>query len=122
MKSFAVQRKVNDELYRRGDDEPWDYELALETALRERDELLEKHPELCKLQDEIDMRLAEAESFEERMEILGSLIGEKLNHLYDECSELESLCSKIGVKAEFPITRFKRSCLSRNLKLIENKE
>lgn len=120
MKSLAIRKQELFEL--ECDDSNWDYKTALKNAIQERDALLNKHPELQELQDEVDRRLASASCFEERMKILGKLIGDRLNRLYDECVKLENLCTQVGIKVDIPITHFKRSQLTRNVMLIENKE
>ncbi len=97
-------------------DQAWDPEAALEEALQERDQLLKTNPELHDLQNEIDRLLAHENSFEERMNLLGNLIGQKLNVLYDECRKLEDICHSVGIQAELPITRFKRSLDVKKLK------
>ena len=83
----------------------WDYKKALLKALKERDLLLKKRPELFLFQKEIDNKLQNIESFEDRMEILGTMMGAKLNVLYDECFKLNAICNKnnIGNSVKFEI-------------------
>jgi predicted nuclease with TOPRIM domain len=100
-------------------DTGWDPEAVLEEALREREKLLSSHPDLAELQAEVDRRLARVDSFEDRMAILGKMIGHRLNRLSDTCEELEALCHDVGIHTELPITRFKKT-LSRNRLLITN--
>lgn len=94
----------------------WDPQAVLEEALRERDRLLSTNPELHELQNEIDSLLSPEDRFEDRMNILGKLIGQRLNILHDECQKLEELCHSVGIQTELPITRFKRSLDVKKLK------
>jgi hypothetical protein len=96
----------------------WDHESVLKAALKERDELLKNKPELNRLQQEIDTLLSNEETFEGRIRILGEMIGSRLNKLNDECIRLETMCSRIGIETEMPITRFKRLYLNRNIRIL----
>lgn len=85
----------------------WDYETALENALREREELLKNNPELKAFQSKIDKTLSETDIFEEKMKLLGKMIGSNLNLLYDKCHTLSEICSEIGIEANLPILEIK---------------
>ena len=54
-----------------------------EKAQRELDLLLEEHPELRKMQEEIDERLIAAGSVENRLNVLSIMIEGKLKELQD---------------------------------------
>ena len=86
----------------------WDYKNALKEALAERDQLLKSRPELIELQKEIDLRLSGVESFEERMTIIGKMIGSSLDNLYNECNILTDICSHIGINTQLPILELKK--------------
>jgi predicted nuclease with TOPRIM domain len=94
----------------------WDAQAVLEEALKEREKLLSKNPELHALQEKIDRMLEGENRFEERMRILGRLIGEKLDELHEECTKLEGLCRSVGIHAELPITRFKKEIEMKKIK------
>ena len=87
----------------------WDYKSALKEALAERDQLLKSIPELTELQKEIDLRLSGVESFEERMTIIGKMIGSSLDNLYNECNILTDICSHIGINTQLPILELKKN-------------
>ena len=74
--------------------EKWDHKKALLKALKERDLLLKENPGLVLFQKEIDSRLQRVSSFEEKMEVLGTMIGNRLNILYEECFKLNTLYKK----------------------------
>jgi len=86
----------------------WDHEAELKKALQERDDLLKKRPELVHLQKEIDHRLTSTESFEERMRILGKMLGTSLEKLYNECSTLADICDHCGIETQIPILELKK--------------
>lgn len=85
----------------------WDHEDALEKAIAERDALLKKRPELQKFQKVIDESLEGVEKFDDRMKILGKMIGSSLDHLYNECRTLDELCNEIGIETNIPILELK---------------
>lgn len=99
----------------------WDPDAVLQEALRERERLLKNHPELSELQDELDRRLESVDDFEDRMKIIGRMIGNRLNRLNDECEKLETLLHDVGIDTEFPITRFKKALNTRSF-LLEDDE
>ena len=87
----------------------WDYKNALKEALAERDQLLKSRPELIELQKEIDLRLSGVESFEERMTIIGKMIGSSLDNRYNECSILADIYSHICINTQLPILGLKKN-------------
>lgn len=97
----------------------WDPDAVLEEALKERERLLTDHPELARLQADLDSRLENVDDFESRMKVIGRMIGNRLNRLTDECEKLEDLLDDVGIDVELPITRFKQSLRSRTF-LLEN--
>lgn len=100
----------------------WDPDAVLKEALKEREKLLKEHPELSKLQDELDRRLENVDDFKERMKIIGRMIGNRLNRLNDHCDELENLLRGVGINAELPITAFKKSLVSRTFLLDDDRD
>ena len=98
----------------------WDPDAVLKEALKERDRFLAEHPELARLQEELDRNLESVENFEDRMRIIGKMIGQRLNQMNDECEKLETMLDDMGIHAEFPITRFKQSLQARKTFLIED--
>lgn len=102
-----------------GKKKEWNPEAVLEEALKEREKLLKSRPELQELQAEIDRRLDGVEKFEDRMAILGKMIGSRLNRLSDNCDRFESLCHDIGIQTELPLTQFKKSLSKQSLFLTD---
>ena len=100
----------------------WDPDAVLHEALKERERLLKNHPELSELQDELDRRLESVDDFEDRMRIIGRMIGNRLNRLNDECEKLESLLHDVGIDTEFPITQFKKALNSRTVLLGDDED
>ena len=64
-------------------------------ALEERDSFLENHPNLKEFQKEIDRLLQNAGSFENRMAVLGILMGAKLKDLQLQLCKLESITTGV---------------------------
>lgn len=58
-------------------------------AQRELDLFLEQHPELRKMQEEIDERLIAAGSVENRLNVLSIMIEGKLKELHEQLSALK---------------------------------
>ena len=79
--------------------EKWDHKKALLKALKERDLLLKEKPGLVLFQKEIDSRLQRVSSFEEKMKVLGTMIGSRLNILYEECFKLNTLYKTYSIKS-----------------------
>ena len=79
------------------EEEKWDYRAALKKALYERDALLEKNPNLKKLQFAIDQNLAGVSKFEDRMQILGKMIDSNIKTLFTEWSKLQNLCDRADI-------------------------
>jgi len=96
----------------------WNYEAALKTALKEREELLKTNPQLRWLQDEIDESLTSVDDFQERMQILGTMMGNKLGELHKECNKLAAICEDLDVDSNLPILNIKQNLI--NLKKIKN--
>jgi hypothetical protein len=72
------------------------------TALKERDRLLEEHPELREFQNEIDRRLDNAGSSENRMAVLAIMMEAKLKDLRDELSQLSTLMQQYSIPSNVP--------------------
>lgn len=79
------------------EEEKWDYKMALEKALHKREALLEKNPNLKKLQFEIEQNLDGVDGFEDRMKILGKMIDSNIKTLFTEWSKLQDLCNKTDI-------------------------
>ena len=69
-------------------------EEILEAAIKERDELLEKCPKLKPYQQEIDRRLRNAGGYENRLAVLGIMIGAKFEELRFQISYLMVLTNQ----------------------------
>ncbi len=63
-------------------------EEILENAIKEREELLEQKPKLKVFQEEIDRLVRNAGNFENRMAVLGIMIGAKFEELRMQISYL----------------------------------
>ena len=63
---------------------------TLDDAIKEKDEFLEKHPELEELQKEIDETLAKTPE-NLRMEVLSTLMFAKVNDLREEMLRLQKI-------------------------------
>lgn len=100
----------------------WNPDAVLKEALKERAKLLEEHPELSELQEELDRCLENVDDFEGRMKIIGRMIGNRLNRLSDHCDELEDLLKDVGIHTELPISTFKKSLVSRTFLLDDDGE
>ena len=83
--------------------EKWNYEAALKTALQEREALLKTNPHLKGLQDEIDKSLSSVDDSQERMQILGTMIGNNLLELHKACNKLAAICEDLDVDFNLPI-------------------
>jgi hypothetical protein len=70
-------------------------------ARKERDRLLEEYPDLREYQKEIDRRLDNAGSAENRMAVLAVMIEAKLKELQDELSHLSFVLQEVR-KPVFP--------------------
>ncbi len=92
--------------------ETWNYEAVLKTALKEREELLKTNPQLRGLQDEIDARLSSVDDSQKRMQILGTMIGNKLGELHKKCNELKAICEDLDVDFNLPILNIKQHLIN----------
>ena len=71
-------------------------------ARQERDRLLNEHPDLKEYQKQIDRCLDNAESFENRMAVLGIMMEAKLKELRDILSHLSFLMRQLKIPSILP--------------------
>ncbi len=114
MKQLPVKKIDNsDNSFTIIDDNKWDHKKALEKALKEKDILLKSSKKLRDYQKKIDEKLKFAETFEDRMQVLGKMMGQNLNRLHNECMKLQNLCEKNGVKMKTPLVNFNQQDIKR---------
>ena len=63
----------------------------IQRAVRERDQFLEEHPHLLPFQRDIERRLKNATSMENRITILSGMMEEKLHELHEACLEVKRI-------------------------------
>jgi hypothetical protein len=82
----------------RAHDTAWDPEKALATALTEKMEFLDQHPQHRDFQQEIDRLLDKAGAPENRMTVLAMLMEGKLLDLRTQLQKLNRIVLKSGIK------------------------